>query len=154
MTDYCSSVIHTGNYTGACGQATPCPDHDKPRMSVAEIALMREIVRWRKAHGWLYQFWGARWVESRSGRAVTYESGDGEVGVTPNYHIRNYRWYPVESVTQAVDVLVAFGYLPARFSSAYRAGWDACDTLHTQHQSGLFIPSAKRSEAMPAGGSA
>lgn len=35
-------------------------------------------------------------------------------------------WYPVDSVREGVDVLVALGVLPAEMSSAYAAGWSAC----------------------------
>ena len=96
-----------------------------PRMTVAEISLMREVVRWRRANGWLYHSFAARWVESRTGRAVSYDPRCSEVGLSADYHHGTYHWYCAQSVTQSIDVLTAFGYLPARFSSAYRAGWFA-----------------------------
>jgi hypothetical protein len=42
-----------------------------------------------------------------------------------DYHRAQYEWYRAHSVTEAVDLLAALGYLPARFSSAWWAGWNA-----------------------------
>lgn len=101
------------------------------RMTVPEIALMREIVKWRRANGVAY--WRAR---TPIGRFVSWKVwSQGEVVWDPSAHEdrhlghddRNgssYEWVRVANVTQAVDVLVALGYLPKRFSTAYRAGWD------------------------------
>jgi hypothetical protein len=96
----------------------------KPRMTVREIALMREIVKWRRANGWIYLHPAAPWVESESGRAVSLTE-DGDIGITDDYHRAQYEWYRAHSVTEAVDLLAALGYLPARFSSAWWAGWNA-----------------------------
>ena len=96
----------------------------KPRMTVHEIALMREIVKWRRANGWIYLHPAAPWVESESGRAVSLTEDD-DVGITDDYHRAQYEWYRAHSVTEAVDLLAALGYLPARFSSAWWAGWNA-----------------------------
>lgn len=97
-------------------------------MTADEIALMREIVRWRKNHD--VDFWRARrigrfieWKHRASNRSVAHDLNDPEVSYGPanGTHDR----IEVTSVTQAVDVLVALGYLPARFSSAYAEGWYA-----------------------------
>lgn len=99
----------------------------RPRLTDREIALMREIVKWRKANGVHYrgpskigQF--IEWVGQE--QAVCFEILDGEIGWGPIGQIYG-PWIAVGSVTEAVDLLVALGYLPARFSTAYRAGWDA-----------------------------
>jgi hypothetical protein len=97
-------------------------DTETQRMSTGEIALVREIVRWRRNHGWIYRHPAAPWVESRTGRAVSLTE-DGDIGITADYHGGPYEWYRARSLTEGVDLLVALGYLPARFSSAYEAGW-------------------------------
>lgn len=102
----------------------------KQRMSLDEVALLRELVRWRRNHGVDYDFAGAT-LRLADGRTIAWNTYSalhwpraGEVGVR-DCRLRPLTWHEVESVTQAVDVLVALGYLPARLSSAYRAGWDA-----------------------------
>jgi hypothetical protein len=97
------------------------------RMTVREIALMREIVKWRKANG--VDFWRARppigrFIEWTSREhAVAHDIGDQQMGYGTPRDL--FQWVDVETLTQAVDLLVALGYLPARFSTAYRTGWDA-----------------------------
>jgi hypothetical protein len=97
----------------------------RPRLTDREIALMREIVKWRKANGVHYrgpskigQF--IEWVGQE--QAVCFEILDGEIGWGPIGRIYG-PWIAVGSVTEAVDLLVALGYLPARFSTAYRDGF-------------------------------
>lgn len=102
---------------------------DRPRMSVAEIALMREIIAWRKTHGWQRSAWEGAWIEMATGRRVAADPSASEVGVSAGRY-DSYRWHCVENVTQAVDLLATFGYLPARFSSAYRAGWHAAQVWY------------------------
>jgi hypothetical protein len=100
----------------------------KPRMTVAEIALMRELVWWRKANG--VQYWRAR---HPLGRFVSWRTRDREVVWEPSeerplgygHPRQTAEWVKAETLTQAIDLIVALGYLPARFSSAYRAGWHA-----------------------------
>lgn len=114
-------------------------DEDEVRtMTADEIGLMREIVKWRRNHGVTY--WRARnpigrfcqWKDDGdrwSRRSVGHDLGDPYVSAGAAYSAHDIR-VPVQSVTQAVDVLVALGYLPARFSSAYRAGWDSSTLWH------------------------
>lgn len=109
---------------------------EKVRMSEQDIALLRAIARWRRGAKVNFFQWrpgvgfGAftEWYRYEGGvrRTVNYEprvsavlvdlnpSGDGRILKLPDC-----------TVTETVDCLVALGALPARFSSAYRAGWDA-----------------------------
>lgn len=108
------------------------------RMTAGERALMRAIVVWRRAND--VHYYRARppiggfvaWSESdRNGKEVAVHfkrDDDGwylEMTIGMRQELRGIditdRW----SLTQAVDVLVSLDYLPARFSSAYRAGWHA-----------------------------
>jgi len=108
---------------------------EQPRMTVAEIGVMREIVKWRREAGHLFAPMNSRylghWAEWRDGarafgREVTVDhSIPGKFAVRPEGRYVTGRWYVALSFTEAVDILVALGYLPARFSTAYRAGWDA-----------------------------
>ena len=109
----------------------------KPRMTVAEIALMREIVRWRRNNGVRYRHLIHTWDGGHGAKApAVHVSVAGETMGVWRPHADDlrshwtYLW--VESFTQAVDLLVALGYLPPRFSSAYRAGWHAA-TVWEQH---------------------
>ena len=101
----------------------------RPRMTADDIALMREIVQWRKNHEIDFvrrRVYGSPyWVDYRTGREVWFEYQN----VYP-LAIRKEKggWsdsIPARTLTEAVDVLVALGFLPPRFSSAYRAGWHA-----------------------------
>jgi len=123
-------------------------------LTASDFALVRAIVTWRRehAHSSMYpraEFstnrpWGhfLSWTESypvpiRDRREVAVEVAY-QGSADPEDHPRQLllsltrrhpdsRWsVAVEptSVTEAVDALVAFGFLPVRFSSAYRAGWD------------------------------
>lgn len=115
-------------------------------LTVAEIQLMRALIAWRKEHEIEFvrrRVYGAPyWVDAYrrtapGRREVWNESGSYGPGtftmVTDRPH-EHYLRTEATSLTQAVDVLVAFGYLPARFSSAYRAGWEAqaADSLYHQ----------------------
>jgi hypothetical protein len=99
------------------------------RMTTDEIALMREIVRWRKNHDIDFvrrAVYGAPyWKDYRTGREVWFEAKQ----VRPLGIVEGRKAWPqaipADSLAQAVDLLVAYGYLPQRFSSAYRAGWHA-----------------------------
>jgi hypothetical protein len=105
------------------------------RMTVAEIAVMREIVKWRKAEG--VDFWRSRaplgeWAEwhiRRDGKRlaviVEHPKTSPVLGWGRDEYWVPITWEPgINTFTQAVDVIVALGFLPARFSSAYRAGWE------------------------------
>ena len=113
-------------------------DEDKKVvLSEQDIALLRAIARWRRDNGVNYFQWrpgkgfGAmtEWYlfTDRKRRTVSYEPGDvPEVAVVRDYYGgEGFTVLPTSTVTETVDVLVALGFLPARFSSAYRAGWDA-----------------------------
>lgn len=104
-----------------------------------DVHLLREIARWRRNHGVNYFQWRPgvgfgvftewyRYVDGKR-RTVSFEPGSmssrPRLVATVDYHGRELQRLPVTTVTEAVDVLVALGLLPARFSSAYRSGWDA-----------------------------
>ncbi len=127
---------------------TPTATTKPPRMTVAEIGLMREITLWRrrtdlgyykrswKEHG---RFIPTEWDDTKRRYAsgaevvVEFQQGDDGIRAQVGYHRGDQRsfehWIPVASVTEAVDILVALGFLPPRFSSAYRAGWRRCARL-------------------------
>jgi hypothetical protein len=96
----------------------------RPRMTVREIALMREIVKWRKVGDITPARLGRmpcyRYPDHR---AVVLTWWDDSVTVTTDYWHEPYSRHRVRSFTEAVDLLVALGYLPARFSTAYAEGW-------------------------------
>lgn len=108
---------------------------DRPTLSASDVALMRQLIAWRKANDIEFvkrRIYGAPyWVDAfgRTGpkrREVVYDrKQENTLGLFDDD--AGFTWLAPVSLTQAVDVLVAYGYLPARFSSAYRAGWDSCD---------------------------
>ena len=118
-------------------------DTDVRRMTVAEIALMREIVTWRRVNSYAYvpRMWYSGGPEAPG---VAWDFAAGQVGVTPRLDLVQLQWHDVDSLTQAVDVLTALGYLPARFSSAYRAGWEAATIWETAPDSGPRYDEFKR----------
>ena len=94
-----------------------------PRMTAGEIRLMRAVVRWRREMGIDFIASAALWREPVvGGHAVSYDPPFSHLGIS--HHGKAWQWITVGSVTEAVDILVAKGFLPARFSSAFRAGWD------------------------------
>lgn len=107
----------------------------KPRMTVADIALMREIVRWRKNHDIdfvrrIVPYGAPYWKDYRTGREVWFQPKDWpSLFVVAGRHVHGSAVF-ADSVAQAVDALVAYGYLPQRFSSAYRAGWHAAQVWY------------------------
>jgi hypothetical protein len=105
------------------------------RLTADEIALMREIVGWRRNHEIdfvrrIIPYGAPYWKDYRTGREVWFEYRTGNsVSVVAD----GGEWpvqIPAGTLTQTVDVLVAYGYLPQRFSSAYRAGWQASKVWH------------------------
>lgn len=99
------------------------------RLSLDEIALLREVVRWRRKSGGQF-VWTSPAYHLGDGRVLAWLTPRSQatcmkVGVTPDYLRVAFVWHKVVSVAQAVNLLVALGYLPARFSESYRAGWDA-----------------------------
>jgi hypothetical protein len=94
----------------------------------AERSLLLALFRWARAEG--LQFGGAsRWT-----RRGPIEQRWG-VSCDPGYSAFLTIWrgrdtardYWVASIAEAVDLVVALGIAPARFSTAYRAGWDAAN---------------------------
>src|SRR5689334_22148135 len=72
-------------------------------------------------------------VAGRGRESVVLErdaEADAPLGLAENIYRTSYRYRPVKSVAHAVDSLVAEGILPARFSTAYRAGWAAALAYH------------------------
>jgi hypothetical protein len=118
------------------------PDTETRTMNIAEIALMREIVKWRRNHGGklIYNLAARRGgpvgIEKASSEAITWLPSRvdtyrmTEIGWCEFNDLMPWIWYKVRTVTQAVDVLVAIGFLPSRFSSSYRAGWNASALWH------------------------
>lgn len=106
-------------------------------MTGDERLLLAALRRWLRENKAYPTCWGTGY-RLADGRQIEWETTGArrwphfaEVGVHPDSH-RPLTWHEVQSVTQAVDVLVALGYLPVWFSSAYRAGWDSaieCRTL-------------------------
>lgn len=96
-------------------------------MTTDERRLLLSVFRWAYAEGFelttAYHRWTRRGpIEHRWG--VSLEDPE-----SPRLLIwrgrTNGRDYWVASIAEAVDLLVTLGILPARFSTAYRAGWDA-----------------------------
>lgn len=109
----------------------------KRRMTADEMAVLREIVKWRRATGGEYL---PTWSRYRlaDGRSFAWLSLDSyatcmKVGVCADIMRYQYTWHRIDSIQQGIDLLVALGYVPARFSSAYRAGWDARSSYSVQH---------------------
>lgn len=92
------------------------------KMTLDEIALMREVFRWARNNSVGATAWHHSWRQGMTGKMVA--EGGGTIGWAPD-RWTDYHWLAVDSVTQAIDVLVAVGYLPRRFSSAYLKGWEA-----------------------------
>jgi hypothetical protein len=133
----------------AKGEAPYEYEPKRPTLTVDEIALLREVARWRRSHGakLIYNLTqrGPVGIEKESSEAVTWlpsridAYGRSEIGWCEFYDLMPWIWYRVRTVTQAVDVLAAIGFLPPRFSSAYRAGWDASTVWHDADE--CHIPS-------------
>lgn len=117
-------------------------------MTLDEMAVLRELARWRRSKGHDYVV--------GHGLTPTYRLADGgaicwlgpksqatcmKIGVTKDYGRIMLVWHRVESVAQALDMLVVLGYLPARFSTAYRAGWEAATVWRLDNSNG---PTFKR----------
>lgn len=94
------------------------------RLSPQGIALLRAVVRWRRAHGvtWDYEHATYRAADGASVMWSMFEPG--EIGVTAaGDNVR--RWYRAPTLQGAVDLLVVLGYLPDLFSTSYRRGYHA-----------------------------
>jgi hypothetical protein len=66
------------------------------------------------------------------------------------YGSKELQRLPVTTVTEAVDVLVALGFLPARFSSAYRSGWDKANGFALARAAHRWIPPTDYAACAPA----
>lgn len=102
-------------------------------MTAAERSLLLALFRWARSTG--VRLDGAlRWTSPPPHRwGVDFWPSSFE----PNSPVRLSVWrtgfsskdYWVASIAEAVDVLVALGIAPARFSTVYRAGWDASNSV-------------------------
>jgi hypothetical protein len=130
------------------------------RMTVDEIAVMREIIKWCKAEG-VEETYAARWEakkeiswspNARRARAVDLDLRWHGLRVALGGELSHtWRDVPARTFTEGVDMLVALGFLPAQFSSAYRAGWegrnsatdsDGCVDLVTWPEYAPAVPAA------------
>jgi hypothetical protein len=119
-------------------------DDEDVRVSVLaneqDVHLLREIAKWRRGHDVNYFQWRpgvgfgvfTEWYRYVGGKrnTVSYEperssSWPRLLATVDYYGSQELKELPVATVTEAVDVLVALGFLPARFSSAYLRGWNA-----------------------------
>lgn len=96
------------------GTATPTSDRQ----------LLAEVHRWARTNGWTWNdVWG--WINApyASDATLTVEWDDnGVITVRTGPVVFRPTRYPVDTVRQAVDLLVTLDILPAKFASAYRAG--------------------------------
>lgn len=109
-------------------------DENPVRLTTTEIGVMRQIIAWRKTAGVdfvrrdiLSTYWRTAYdPKARGYDQVAIQVDEQRVmGISLRGRGLDFTWYELASFTQAVDLLVAYGLLPARFSTAYRAGWDA-----------------------------
>ena len=89
--------------------------------------LLADVHRWARTNGWNWrECWG--WVNalyaSEATLAVDWDTDTRTITVHRANGNAIFRptTYPADTVCQAVDVLVAYGVLPAQFSSAYDEG--------------------------------
>ncbi|MEV4846109.1 hypothetical protein AB0K20_23190 [Micromonospora matsumotoense] len=99
-----------------------------PAAEPSDRQLLAAAHRWARTHGWRVTWRG--WADGLSDGTVGVGWEHGELRIWRSYTTpgsSDRRWptwstdYPVASVRQAVDVLVALDVLPAELSSAYRA---------------------------------
>lgn len=105
-------------------------NHGPAPMAPTERALLLAVMRWARAEG--IEFESAYWwtrrgpIEQHWGVSLL----DGESPFLTVWRGRDTgRDYWVRSLAEAIDLLVTLGILPARFSTAYRAGWDAVHSI-------------------------
>jgi hypothetical protein len=96
-----------------------------------DTTLLRDVIRWARANGWRYDGTGREksWEREKDGYVIVgveiarcHREGcdhDANLHVVDN---GDETTTSASSIQRAVDVLVARGVLPARFSSAYAAG--------------------------------
>lgn len=99
-------------------------------LTTEEFRLLRSLVEWRRANGWGYTRAGRDdmwWFRKGVWRVFVYsEEYKGQeymvLRVDDRVSMAGVTVSWPRSVEQAVDLLVAVGVLPLRFSSAYEAG--------------------------------
>ncbi|WIM97815.1 hypothetical protein ACTOB_001369 [Actinoplanes oblitus] len=100
-------------------------------MTRAERGLLLELFRWARTEG-VRRDGAMRWTSPPPHRwGVDFWNGmddrDLQVWREGQMVAANYR---VTSIAEAVDQLVALGIAPAKFSTAYRAGYNAAMRAH------------------------
>jgi hypothetical protein len=94
-------------------------------MTPAERSLLLALFRWARTEGLVWG--GANWVSGTGPDGqrwgIDYDPGDEYLYIWRGRVVARRYW--VASIAEAVDLVVALGIAPARFSTAYRAGWDA-----------------------------
>lgn len=104
------------------------------RVDITDRQLLADIHRWARVSGWHCTWigWANARVSADATTVVEWDHDELTVRRRPSAEVGR-QWpsglgsvgrrerYPVTSVRQAVDFLVALDVLPAQFSSAYRA---------------------------------
>jgi len=126
-------------------------------MTAVERALLLQVSRWARAEG--VRLDGAmRWTSPPPHRWGVDWWGENEPDdATPMVVWRKGtstgKSYWVASIAEAVDVLCALGILPARFSTSYRAGWDAmsgyAERAHYGAEFAAIRPAVQREPVLP-----
>jgi hypothetical protein len=99
-------------------------------MTDAERSLLLALFRWAWGQGVLNVGWAKNpiWRRVHTGPTVALDRRHAadSIQVQRPGDPRGTRLddYPVRTVAEAVDILAALNVIPARFSTAYRAGWD------------------------------
>lgn len=129
-------------------------------MNRAERRLLLELFRWARAEGGLeyggLYTWARRGLEGPGRWGITFYANDWEPGEPVSLEIWRNRQtakaYWVASIAEAVDLVVALGIAPARFSTTYRAGWDAAnryaEVAHCGDEWRSVRPAARRELAV------
>jgi hypothetical protein len=98
----------------------------------AERTLLLALFRWARAEGGVQYGRLHRWSHRGESReqwwGVDFFDDGDYVSIWRGRD--NARDYWVRDIAEAVDVLAALGIVPARFSTAYRAGYDAAMQAH------------------------
>ena len=98
-------------------------------MTRGERTLLLALFRWARAAELAAGVWPRSWAVGKY--RIDWDRSDPEMldvvhtADRNRPYIRTTRRLPVASIAEAVDLLVALGIVPVRFSTAYRAGWDA-----------------------------